>query len=173
MIVLDKIKAFFKWYGKGMGFLRTKPEAKGEKKADETKVSLTKRPVSYSEKTRRLRNMFREENKTLIWERDPETVLIQPWGRDSFRVRSTISAGIADTHGALLVPLPQNHLSKFMTMAPLYRTIPRRVYTQAHMDVVAEAIKAIYKVRKKTKGLNMVYEPEYLRSFQARFERIM
>ncbi|MBN2591414.1 MAG: tyrosine phenol-lyase [Sedimentisphaerales bacterium] len=49
-------------------------------------------------------------------------------------------------------------------------TIPRRVYTQAHMDVVAESVKAVYDVREKTKGLRMVYEPEYLRFFQARFE---
>jgi tyrosine phenol-lyase len=49
-------------------------------------------------------------------------------------------------------------------------TIPRRVYTQAHMDVVAEAVKAIYEIRDETKGLKMVYEPEYLRFFQARFE---
>ncbi len=51
-------------------------------------------------------------------------------------------------------------------------TIPRRVYTQAHMDVTAEAVKAVYDLREKTKGLRMVYEPEYLRFFQARFERI-
>lgn len=51
-------------------------------------------------------------------------------------------------------------------------TIPRRVYTQAHMDVVAESIKAIYDTRKQTKGLEMVFEPEYLRFFQARFEPI-
>lgn len=49
-------------------------------------------------------------------------------------------------------------------------TIPRRVYTQAHMDVVAESIKAVFDIRKQTKGLKMVYEPEYLRFFQARFE---
>ncbi|MFZ6030423.1 MAG: tyrosine phenol-lyase [Chloroflexota bacterium] len=49
-------------------------------------------------------------------------------------------------------------------------TIPRRVYTQAHMDVVAESVKAIYDVRRQMKGLQMVYEPEYLRFFQARFE---
>jgi tyrosine phenol-lyase len=49
-------------------------------------------------------------------------------------------------------------------------TIPRRVYTQAHMDVVAEAVKAVYDQRTTTKGLKMVYEPEYLRFFQARFE---
>jgi tyrosine phenol-lyase len=51
-------------------------------------------------------------------------------------------------------------------------TIPRRVYTQAHMDVVAESVKAIYDVREEVKGLKMVYEPEYLRFFQARFELI-
>ncbi|MBA7686776.1 hypothetical protein ES703_95234 [subsurface metagenome] len=43
MIVLDKIKAFFKWYGEAMGALEPKPEAKGaEKKAaepPETKVA--------------------------------------------------------------------------------------------------------------------------------------
>jgi tyrosine phenol-lyase len=49
-------------------------------------------------------------------------------------------------------------------------TIPRRVYTQAHMDVVAESIKAVFDLREQTKGLKMVYEPEYLRFFQARFE---
>ena len=51
-------------------------------------------------------------------------------------------------------------------------TIPRRVYTQAHMDVVAESLKAVYDIRKKTKGLKLVYEPQYLRFFQARFEPI-
>ena len=36
MTVLDKIKAFFKWYQNGMGFLEAKPEAKvAEKKATE------------------------------------------------------------------------------------------------------------------------------------------
>ena len=48
--------------------------------------------------------------------------------------------------------------------------IPRRVYTQAHMDVVAESIKAVYDARAATRGLRMVYEPKYLRFFQARFE---
>jgi tyrosine phenol-lyase len=51
-------------------------------------------------------------------------------------------------------------------------TIPRRVYTQAHMDVVAEAVRAVHDVREQTRGLRMVYEPKYLRFFQARFEPI-
>ena len=48
-------------------------------------------------------------------------------------------------------------------------TIPRRVYTQAHMDVVAESVKAVYDERESARGLEMVYEPKYLRFFQARF----
>jgi tyrosine phenol-lyase len=51
-------------------------------------------------------------------------------------------------------------------------TIPRRVYTQAHMDVVAESVKAVFDARQQTRGLRMVYEPKYLRFFQARFEPI-
>jgi tyrosine phenol-lyase len=50
-------------------------------------------------------------------------------------------------------------------------TIPRRVYTQSHMDVVAESVKSVYDHRESTRGLKMVYEPKYLRFFQARFER--
>ena len=49
-------------------------------------------------------------------------------------------------------------------------TLPRRVYTQAHMDVVAESVYNVYQRRKEIRGLNMVHEPEYLRFFQARFE---
>ncbi len=49
-------------------------------------------------------------------------------------------------------------------------TIPRRVYTQAHMDVVAEAVINLYARRDSIRGLKMVYEPKYLRFFQARFE---
>ena len=48
--------------------------------------------------------------------------------------------------------------------------IPRRVYTEAHLDVVAESVREIYKNRHETKGLKMIYEPRRLRFFQARFE---
>ncbi len=49
-------------------------------------------------------------------------------------------------------------------------TFPRRVYTQAHCDVAAEAICTLYEERERIHGLKMVYEPKYLRFFQARFE---
>ncbi len=51
-------------------------------------------------------------------------------------------------------------------------TIPRRVYTLAHMHVVEESVQAVYEDREKIKGLDMVYEPKYLRFFQARFRRL-
>jgi tyrosine phenol-lyase len=50
-------------------------------------------------------------------------------------------------------------------------TIPRRVYTQAHMDVVAESVVEVYHYRKKIRGLKMIFEPKYLRFFQARFKK--
>ncbi len=49
-------------------------------------------------------------------------------------------------------------------------TIPRRVYTQSHLDVVAESVIELYKKRDTIKGLKMVFEPKTLRFFQARFE---
>ncbi|MEW5918497.1 MAG: tyrosine phenol-lyase [Gemmatimonadota bacterium] len=52
-------------------------------------------------------------------------------------------------------------------------TIPRRVYTQAHMDVVAEAVKSVHDARESARGLRMIYEPKFLRFFQARFEPVL
>lgn len=51
-------------------------------------------------------------------------------------------------------------------------TIPRRVYTQAHMDVVAESVMDVYENRDQITGLEMVYEPKFLRFFQARFKTL-
>jgi len=51
-------------------------------------------------------------------------------------------------------------------------TFPRRVYTQSHIDVMVESIAECYDQRRKVKGLKMVYEPKYLRFFQARFEKL-
>ena len=49
-------------------------------------------------------------------------------------------------------------------------TIPRRVYTYAHLDVVAQACKDLYARRREIQGMKMVYEPAFLRFFTARFE---
>jgi tyrosine phenol-lyase len=50
--------------------------------------------------------------------------------------------------------------------------IPRRVYTQAHMDVAAESVVSVYEARESIEGLRFTYEPPELRFFQARFEPV-
>ena len=51
-------------------------------------------------------------------------------------------------------------------------TVPRRVYTYAHMDAVADGIIALFEKRDEIKGLKFVYEPKQLRFFTSRFEYI-
>jgi tyrosine phenol-lyase len=51
-------------------------------------------------------------------------------------------------------------------------TLPRRVYTQAHMDVTAESVIELLRHREKVVGLQFSYEPKHLRFFQARFEPV-
>ncbi|MGI6148944.1 MAG: tyrosine phenol-lyase [Limnochordia bacterium] len=75
--------------------------------------------------------------------------------------RGIVSAG-RDKHG--------NHHYPKLEMVRL--TIPRRVYTYAHLDVVAEAVIDLYQERHQVKGMRMVYEPPVLRFFTARFEPI-
>ena len=50
--------------------------------------------------------------------------------------------------------------------------IPRRVYTQSHIDYVVEIILEVYNRREKIRGLKLTYEPAFLRHFTARFERL-
>ena len=64
---------------------------------------------------------------------------------------------------------PKTGKHRFPKLELVRLTIPRRVYTQAHMDVTAESVLEVWKDRAKARGLNMVYEPKYLRFFQARF----
>lgn len=51
-------------------------------------------------------------------------------------------------------------------------TIPRRVYTQSHMDVVAESVIEVMKNAHDVKGLEFIYEPKMLRFFQGRFKQL-
>mgnify|MGYP005831419213 CR=1 FL=1 len=48
--------------------------------------------------------------------------------------------------------------------------VPRRVYTQSHMDYVIETIAAVFARRREIRGLRIVSEPPLLRHFTARFE---
>jgi tryptophanase len=51
--------------------------------------------------------------------------------------------------------------------------IPRRVYTQSHIDYVVEAAAGVYARRGELPGLRMTWEPPYLRHFTARFAELV
>lgn len=67
---------------------------------------------------------------------------------------------------------PVTGQERFPRLELVRLTIPRRVYTQAHMDVVAESVYDLHERRAELRGLKMVHEPKHLRFFQARFEPI-
>ncbi len=76
--------------------------------------------------------------------------------------RGIVSAGRDKNTG-------KNHAPKLETVR---LTIPRRVYTYRHMDVVADAVINLHKHKEKIRGLRFVYEPGQLRFFTARFEEV-
>jgi tryptophanase len=51
--------------------------------------------------------------------------------------------------------------------------IPRRVYTQSHIDYVVEAAADVYRRRDALVGFRMTWEPPYLRHFSARFQELV
>ena len=48
--------------------------------------------------------------------------------------------------------------------------LPRRVYTQAHVNYVADVLTELYQVRGEAKGLRITHQAPMLRHFTARFE---
>jgi len=60
----------------------------------------------------------------------------------------------------------------FPKMELMRLAIPRRVYTDRHMEVVAEGLSRVYEKRDKVKGLKIIYEPPALRHFLARMEPV-
>ena len=48
--------------------------------------------------------------------------------------------------------------------------IPRRMYTQAHLDYVIDAMQRIYNRKESIRGYSITYAPELLRHFTARFD---
>ena len=50
--------------------------------------------------------------------------------------------------------------------------VPRRTYTQSHIDYVVEIIKSVYDRRDEINGLKILKEPQYLRHFSAQLEKI-
>jgi tyrosine phenol-lyase len=67
---------------------------------------------------------------------------------------------------------PKTGENRYPALELVRLTIPRRVYTQAHMDVVSESVAEVFAQREQVLGLRFTYEPELLRFFQARFELV-
>jgi tyrosine phenol-lyase len=73
--------------------------------------------------------------------------------------RGTVSAGRDPVTGE----------NRYPKLELVRLTIPRRVYTQAHMDVTAESVISLHESASRVHGLRFTYEPTRLRFFQARF----
>ena len=74
----------------------------------------------------------------------------------------SVMFGKYDDNG-ILIPAP-------MDLVRL--AIPRRVYTQSHIDYVVETFAEILETKSSSKGIKITYEPEFLRHFTAHFERL-
>ena len=62
---------------------------------------------------------------------------------------------------------------RFPQLELLRMAIPRRVYTQAHLDYVVDTFTAIRERKESIGGFRMTYEPPFLRHFTAHFEPLM
>ncbi len=74
--------------------------------------------------------------------------------------RGAVSAGRDTTTGENIFP----------KLELVRLTIPRRVYTQSHLDVVAESVIDLFHHSQRITGLRFEHEPKHLRFFQARFQ---
>jgi tryptophanase len=63
-----------------------------------------------------------------------------------------------------------NHIAPKSELVRL--AIPRRVYTQSHIDYVIDVFDDIIEKKHQSRGLKITYEPPFLRHFTARFERL-
>lgn len=65
---------------------------------------------------------------------------------------------------------PETGETLYPELELLRLAIPRRVYTQTHLDYVANSLAEIRQRRDEIRGLRFTYEPPHLRHFTARFE---
>jgi tyrosine phenol-lyase len=96
--------------------------------------------------------------------------IVQPIGGHAVYLEAGIRAAERGALSAGRDPKTGQNLHPRLELVRL--TIPRRVSTQSHMDLVAEAVQAVYARRERVRGLKLVYEPKLLRFFEARMERL-
>ncbi|MFD5554679.1 tryptophanase [Streptomyces sp. NPDC127068] len=97
--------------------------------------------------------------------------------REEFPAQTLVAALYADTgirgveRGALSAGRdPVTGENRYPPLEFVRLAIPRRVYTQTHMDVVADSVIRLHTRREQiVRGLEFTHEPPHLRFFQARF----
>lgn len=90
----------------------------------------------------------------------------------AFACELYLTAGVRTVEiGSVMFGKRQPDGSEIPSSMELVRlAMPRRTYTQSHVDYLVEAIIHVYKHREKLRGLKMTYEPAMLRHFTAEFE---
>jgi tryptophanase len=92
----------------------------------------------------------------------------------SLAVELYIEAGVRSVEiGSVMFGLDPHTGEEHPARLELLRlAIPRRVYTQGHMDYVIEALGIVWERRKEVRGMRIVEAPQFLRHFTAKFERV-
>jgi len=67
---------------------------------------------------------------------------------------------------------PATGATRYAALELVRLAIPRRVYTQSHLDYVAEVIGEVYRQREAIRGVKIVWEAPLLRHFTAKFEMV-
>ena len=90
----------------------------------------------------------------------------------SLAVELYIEAGIRSVEiGTVMFGLDPHTGDEHPARQELLRlAIPRRVYTQSHMDYVLEAISLVWERRSEIRGMRIVQAPQFLRHFTAEFD---
>jgi tyrosine phenol-lyase len=98
--------------------------------------------------------------------------------RDQFPAQSLVvglylEGGIRAVEiGSVMFARKDEHTAEtiYPEMEMVRLAIPRRVYTQSHLDYVADTIIRLFRGRDAVRGLRIIYETRFLRHFTARFE---
>jgi tryptophanase len=85
-----------------------------------------------------------------------------------------LEAGVRGVEiGSLMFGMQPDGREKPAAMELVRLAIPRRVYTQSHVDYVAEAVIAVARQAAELRGYRIVHAPRVLRHFTAQFEPLL